>query len=169
MKKATAVALGLLVTIAVAAAAQEGLIPYQTLRDYLPATLGGMPLEGEPSGTTMTSESYSMSMVTASYGEGDLSGTITIHHGLTAGQQYATQQQMGNMSIENEQMLYRTITVNGLPAIEHLLRDERTAMVYVLVGENLVVTVHMQNVDSAEACIACAEAMDLQGLAALAN
>ena len=169
MKRATAVALGLLVTITVAAAAQGDLIPYQTLRDYLPATLGGMPLDGEPSGTTMTSESYSLSMVTAGYAEGDLSGTITIHHGLTAGQQFASQQQMGSISLENEQMLYRTITVSGLTAIEHLLRDERAAMVYVLVGENLVVTIHMQNVDSAEACIAAAEGMDLQGLAALAN
>ena len=169
MRRAITVAISLLVSVAVAATAQGDLIPYQTLRNYLPATLGGMSLEGEPSGTTMTSEGYSMSMVVANYAGGDMSGAVAIHHGVTAGQQFSTQQQMGNMSIENDQMRYRTITVNGFPAIEHLLYDERSAMVYVLVGENLVVTIHMQNVDSAGECIACAEAMDLQGLAALAN
>jgi hypothetical protein len=156
---------GLALTFALAAGHTD-IIPWQTLVKYLPQTFNGLPMSGEPYGTTMESDQYAMSQASAEYGEDD-QGTISIHNGQLADAQYQGMVSMAQMNVDSSSGYLRSIKVQDFSGIEQYDRENRYATVIISLGNSVAVILSLSDVDDTSACVSTAEAMDLKGLAAL--
>jgi hypothetical protein len=164
MKKLTAAAAVLGLTLAVAAFAAEDVINWKTLIKYLPETFNGLTQNEAPDGQTVKMGGMTVSDATAYYGDDD-EGEVTIMSGGMAEMQFNSLKAMANMSVEGEDGYVRPLEIQGFPAVEQYDNEDRSATLMIALPNKVVVNIVHDDCDDTSTCRAVADSMNLTGLA----
>jgi len=131
--------------------------------------LPGWEAVDEAEGQTMSMGMYSATNVEREYTSGDKFLTIHIIDGALSKMAYAGFNMMRQYEVDTSDEYIKKVEIKGYPGVEKYEYESKDASLMLLVAERFLIEIEISEAENTDEAKEVAEALDLEGLADLAN